>query len=229
MASTRTPAKRPSRIGAAGRDTRARRDANVSSVSSTRQAAATVPGLDRGDAGKVIEELQTRLVGFIDLSLTLKHIHWNVVGPSFIGVHQMLDPQVAGVLLMVDAVAERIATLGGSPNGLPGNLVATRAWDDYDLGRADVQSHLAALDLVYGGVIASARELVDTLEDLDLVTQDLVIGQIAQLEQYQWFVRAHLEDAAGGLLHRGETTELGAAAKATRTRGRAANGNGNRH
>src|SRR3712207_8342276 len=41
-------------------------------------------------------------------SLTLKHIHWNVVGPHFIAVHEMIDPQVDAVRLMVDAIAERI-------------------------------------------------------------------------------------------------------------------------
>jgi starvation-inducible DNA-binding protein len=35
--------------------------------------------------------MQGRLVGLVDLALTLKHIHWNVVGPDFISVHTMLD------------------------------------------------------------------------------------------------------------------------------------------
>ena len=83
----------------------------------------TVPGMTRDDAVKVIDHLQGRLVTLIDLQLTLKHIHWNVVGPAFIGVHEMLDPQVDAVRAMVDETAERIATLGGEPNGLPGNLV----------------------------------------------------------------------------------------------------------
>ena len=59
--------------------------------------------------------LQQRLDALNDLALTLKHIHWNVVGPHFIAVHEMLDPQVDAVRLMVDAIAERIATLGVAP------------------------------------------------------------------------------------------------------------------
>jgi starvation-inducible DNA-binding protein len=50
-----------------------------------------------------------------------------VVGPHFVGVHTMLDPQVDAVRLMVDDIAERIATLGGSPVGTPGALVAQRS------------------------------------------------------------------------------------------------------
>jgi len=160
--------------------------------------------------------LQDRLVSLLDLSLTLKHIHWNVVGPSFIGVHTMLDPQYAGVALMIDALAERIATLGGVPNGLPGALVAARSWDDYDLGRADTQAHLAALDLVYSSVITDHRGSIDVVDDLDPVSGDLLITQTGVLEEYHWFVRTHLEDYAGGLSNAGATTEIGAATASLR-------------
>jgi starvation-inducible DNA-binding protein len=133
-----------------------------------------------------------------DLQLTLKHAHWNVVGPHFIGVHTMLDPQVDGVREMVDVLAERMATLGVVPIGTPGALVADRSWSDYDVMRADATAHLVALDKVYDGVIADHREVMDAIED-DLVTQDILVGQVGELEKYQWFVRAHLESASGAL------------------------------
>src|SRR5208282_2797351 len=84
----------------------------------------TVPGMKSDDADKVVTILQDRLNSFNDLALTLKHVHWNVVGPNFIAVHTMLDPQVDAVRAMVDETAERIATLGASPVGTPGALVA---------------------------------------------------------------------------------------------------------
>lgn len=184
-------------------------------VTSDRQAAFTVPGLERGDATLVIEVLRDRLVGLLDLQSTLKHIHWNVVGPGFIGVHELLDVMTAGVLPLVDETAERIATLGGSPNGLPGHLVTQRTWDDYDVHRATVDAHLAALDLVYDGLIADVRDSIDAVEPLDVVSHDMLVAQSAILEQQHWFVRAHLEDPAGGLSNAGAMTELDAATKAT--------------
>lgn len=57
---------------------------------------------------------------------------------------------------MVDATAERIATLGGSPTGSPGALTAESSWDDYSVGRAQAIEHLGALDVVYSGVIKDA-------------------------------------------------------------------------
>lgn len=157
----------------------------------------TLPGLSNEEATKVVAILQERLACYNDLHLTLKHVHWNVVGPNFIGVHEMIDPQVELVRLYADAVAERIAALGASPKGTPGAIVSIRTWDDYPLGRELVQTHLAALDKVYDGVVASNRKALEDLEELDLVTQDLLIGQTAELEKFQWFVRAHLENAAG--------------------------------
>jgi starvation-inducible DNA-binding protein len=41
----------------------------------------------------------------------------------------------------------------------------------------------------------------------------VLVDQAAQLEQQQWFVRAHLEDSAGGMQHAGALTEHAAAAK----------------
>jgi starvation-inducible DNA-binding protein len=161
--------------------------------------AYTVPGLGESPAKSTIGILQDRLNALNDLALTLKHVHWNVVGPQFISVHTMLDPQVTAVREMVDETAERIATLGGSPCGTPGTLVHQRSWDDYALGRADSLEHLGKLDVVYDGVLASHRQAIEDTDKLDLVTQDMLIGHSRQLEKFHWFVRAHLEDARGVL------------------------------
>jgi len=175
----------------------------------------TVPGLKPDTASEVITLLQDRLNALNDLALTLKHVHWNVIGPHFIAVHTMLDPQVDGVRVMVDDVAERIATLGGSPSGTPGALVAARSWEDYSIGRDDAIAHLGALDLVYSGVIADHRAAIEETEEADPVTQDLLISQAGELEQYHWFVRAHLENADGTLRSAGASTEKEAARAAT--------------
>jgi starvation-inducible DNA-binding protein len=172
----------------------------------------TVPGLKPDDAQLVVGLLQDRLNALNDLALTLKHIHWNVVGAHFIAVHTMLDPQVEAVREMVDTTAERIATLGGSPAGTPGAIVAQRHWDDYSLGRDDAIKHMAALDLVYAGVIEGHREAIEQTDQPDPVTQDMLIGQAAQLEMFQWFVRAHIE-TSGGELRPDAPTERGAASQ----------------
>jgi starvation-inducible DNA-binding protein len=176
----------------------------------------TIPGLTDKQGARLAELLQKQLSTYNDLHLTLKHIHWNVVGPNFIGVHEMIDPQVDAVRAYGDEVAERVAALGASPQGTPGAIVKDRAWDDYSVGRDTVQAHLAALDLVYNGVIEDIRNAIDETEELDRVTQDILIDHAAQLEKFQWFVRAHLENAGGKLAHEGSAAERDAASTARR-------------
>ncbi|WP_040495860.1 Dps family protein [Ilumatobacter nonamiensis] len=171
-------------------------------MSNETKNSTTVPALDENAATEAIDLMQKRLASLIDLQLTLKHVHWNVVGMNFIAVHEMLDPQVDAVRLMTDAVAERIATLGGEPKGTPGAVTKTRSWDDYALNRAPTVQHLVELDKVYDGVAADHRAAIATFAELDPVTEDLFIGHLAQLELFQWFVRAHLKDSDGDIMHR---------------------------
>jgi starvation-inducible DNA-binding protein len=174
----------------------------------------TVPGMSNKEGAEVAELLQKALSRYNDLHLTLKHVHWNVVGPNFIGVHEMIDHQVELVRGYADEVAERIAALGKSPKGTPGAIIRDRTWDDYSVDRDTVLAHLAALDLVYTGVIEDTRKGIDQLEDLDLVSQDMMIGHAGELEKFQWFVRAHLENSGGQLANKGATTEKTAASRA---------------
>ena len=116
-----------------------------------------VPGMTAKDSDQTVAILQERLVALIDLGLTLKHIHWNVVGPHFIGVHEMLDPQVDAVQAMVDATAERIATLGAlaeRPRRQPRQ--ATAPGTTTPSAARPRSAHLGALDMVYGGVVDGA-------------------------------------------------------------------------
>ncbi|EME65717.1 MULTISPECIES: DNA starvation/stationary phase protection protein Dps [Rhodococcus] len=177
-------------------------------------AKFTVPGLSDSEGARVAEVLQNRLSAYNDLHLTLKHVHWNVVGPNFIGVHEMIDPQVEAVRGFADDVAERIAALGSSPKGTAGAIEKDRSWDDYSVGRDTAQAHLAALDLVYDGVIGDCRKAISEVGEIDPITEDLLIGQTRDLEKFQWFVRAHLENASGTLAHEGARTEQQAANEA---------------
>ncbi|WP_208006791.1 DUF6596 domain-containing protein [Aeromicrobium phragmitis] len=159
----------------------------------------TVPGLSLEDGQQVAAMLQDRLNALNDLMLTLKHVHWNVVGPHFIAVHEMIDPHVVEVRDMVDETAERIATLGVAPQGTPSAIVEGRTWKGYPLDRATTTEHLKALDEVYVGLLDDHRKVQAQVAELDPITEDMVIGQIKTMELFHWFVRAHLENQGGQL------------------------------
>ena len=161
--------------------------------------AFVVPGLDEAASEKAIAILQNRLSQEQEAALVLKHAHWNVTGPGFIAVHEMIDPQVDTVRDFVDAIAERMATLGATPKGLAGALVAQRTVEEYPVGRARVADHLRALNDVYTRVIEAHRKAIAFAGESDPVTEDLLIGQTAELEKFQWFIRAFLENGEGNI------------------------------
>lgn len=170
-------------------------------------------GMSTEDAGEVTEILQSRLSDLVDLSLTLKHVHWNVVGFGFIGIHKLMDEQTDAVRALIDEVAERITTLGAVAAGLPSQVVDGRSSDgDYALGRGPVMAHLGALDKLYERVISQHRHAISAVEKMDPVSADLLISQTATLDLNHWFVRAHLSDTEGNLATVGTDSELEAAA-----------------
>ena len=104
--------------------------------------------------------------------------------------------------------------MGGSPVGTPQSIVERRTWQDYSLGKASTIEHLGALDLVYNGVNSDHRKAIGEMAELDPVSEDMLIGQLSDLEQFQWFIRAHLESSDGDLLTANSQTELAAAKSA---------------
>ena len=147
--------------------------------------AFVVPGLDEAASEKAIAILQNRLSQEQEAALVLKHAHWNVTGPNFIAVHEMLDPEVEAVLAQADETAERIATLGGSPDG--------RTWKSFDAeGRVGTEEYLKALIEYYDAFIADDRKAIAELDELDVISSNIIQDHVQELEKFQWFMRSHL-------------------------------------
>ena len=153
----------------------------------------TVPGLSEEQAEKSIAILQNRLSQEQEAALVLKHAHWNVTGPNFIAVHEMLDPQVDVVLAQADETAERIATLGGSPDGTPDAIVRNRSWKSLDLkGRGSTEEYIKALINYYDVFITDDRKAIAELDELDVVSSNIIQDHVQALELFQWFLRSHI-------------------------------------
>ena len=61
--------------------------------------------------------MNQRLASAVDLQTQMKQAHWNVKGPSFIGLHELFDQVDEAVESYVDMIAERIVQLGGIAEG----------------------------------------------------------------------------------------------------------------
>ena len=63
------------------------------------------------------EVLNRHLAAAIDLHAQVKQAHWNVRGPAFIAIHELLDKVADVVEGYSDTIAERAATLGSTAEG----------------------------------------------------------------------------------------------------------------
>src|SRR3954465_6835885 len=78
--------------------------------------------------------LQATLVDLVDLALVAKQAHWNLVGRQFHDVHLHLDELVNTAREYSDKVAERMAAIGGSPDGRATTVTETAAVPDFAAG-----------------------------------------------------------------------------------------------
>ena len=78
---------------------------------------AAVSGPQREENHKVLQPILSDLIAY---GLTIKQLHWNVVGPHFRAVHLFMDEIYADAQEAVDTVAERQSATGHSPNGTLG-------------------------------------------------------------------------------------------------------------
>ena len=74
-------------------------------------------GLKSNAKAVSIEVLNGRLADGIDLALLTKQAHWNIKGPQFIALHEMIDQFRTEIDGHVDTLAERVVQLGGAALG----------------------------------------------------------------------------------------------------------------
>src|SRR6266436_5796302 len=117
------------------------------------------------------EELNTlmnqRLADAIDLQMQLKQAHWNVKGPSFIGLHELFDKVDEAVESYVDMIAERIVQLGGIAEGTVRVAAGRSRLEEYPLVIADGRAHVEAVSKALSTFGHEARATINQANELD--------------------------------------------------------------
>ena len=145
-----------------------------------------------------IETLQKRLADGIDLALDIKQAHWNLKGPSFIGIHLMLDGFRDEMDDYNDKVAERITQLGGTAKGTMQVVAETTQLAAYPLDTYAIADHLAALIDRYAVYANAVREDIDATDDAgDADTADLLTEVSRGVDKQLWFLEAHVQEPTG--------------------------------
>jgi starvation-inducible DNA-binding protein len=135
-------------------------------------------------------ELQRSLLELIDIALQGKQAHWNVVGPAFRPVHQQLDEIVDAARLAADEVAERIATLGGVPDGRAQAIADARPFEPFPEGNVQSEAVVDAMIERLNELNGRLRQRIDRLGEADPISQGILIEAATQLEKQTWMLRA---------------------------------------
>ena len=132
----------------------------------------------------VIALLNRLLADGIDLALLTKQAHWNLKGPQFIAIHEMVDGFRTEIDTHVDTMAERIVQLGGAALGTTQAVNKATSLKPYPTDIYKIKDHLAALIERYGKAANAARAGIDESNNAgDADTADILTGLLALARQ----------------------------------------------
>ena len=143
---------------------------------------------------KAIELLNARLADCKDLQTQVKQAHWNVKGPNFISLHLLFDKINDDVEDYVDQIAERAVQLGGVAEGTARTVAKRSSLAEYPASAVDGRGHVEALSSALAAFGTAARRAIDQASELgDLDTADLFTEVSRGIDNWLWFVEAHLQ------------------------------------
>lgn len=152
-------------------------------------------GIDKKDLAKVTEVLHLLLADETLLYRKTKLFHWNVTGPNFISYHELFDKQAEEIEEFIDAIAERIRTLGEKVESTLAHTIKESHLKEDDGKSLPALDMIKALLKDHEEIIRYIRESLEgKLEKTnDEGTADFLTGIMEGHEKTTYFLRSHLE------------------------------------
>lgn len=147
--------------------------------------------LEKEKRASIAADLQATTVELIELHHQAKQCHWNLTGPLYLPLHELLDEYDKIYLDYTDLVAERLLHLGIPADGRT-EVVAKTA----NIGSvpAGVLTDKQVLDLMSAHLYTVAvrvRQRIEKLGRSDEVSSNLLQELSYQLDKQVWQLRVH--------------------------------------
>jgi len=124
-----------------------------------------------------------------------KKAHWQTSGPTFYSLHLLFDKHYQEQLALIDALAERVQTLGGVALALAHDVVEESRIARAPRGRERPPQQLERLLAAHEMALLEARPMGRSAETGgDEGTSDLIVSQLVRTHELQsWFIGEHLK------------------------------------
>lgn len=155
-------------------------------------------GLEEDIVKSSIASLNQVLADTITLRDMYKKHHWQVVGPTFIQLHELFDKHFEAQVELVDLLAERIQILGGVSLAMAADIAEETRIPRPPRGREPAAMQLSRLIEAHTMILKYARDAAEKASDAgDAGTEDLLVSDIVRTNELQvWFVSEHLVAAS---------------------------------
>lgn len=143
-----------------------------------------------------VDNLNQLLADVITLRDLYKKHHWQTAGPTFMQLHLLFDKHAGEQSELVDALAERVQTLGGVCIAMAHDVAETSLIPRAPKGRESAPLQISRLLHAHEIVIKEARTMARrAAETGDDGTNDLLVSEIIrQNELHAWFLAEHVID-----------------------------------
>ena len=145
---------------------------------------------------EITAQLNQLLADTMTLRDLYKKSHWQVAGPTFYQLHLLFDKHFSEQVELVDAIAERIQTLGGVSIAMAPDVAETTQIQRPPRGREEAPVQLSRLLDAHQVIIREVRKQARRATELgDDGTNDLLVSQVLRSNEMQvWFLSEHLVD-----------------------------------
>jgi starvation-inducible DNA-binding protein len=157
----------------------------------------TVPmpiALSQKVAMQSVQNLNQILADTFTLRDLYKKHHWQVGGPTFYQLHLLFDKHYEEQNDLVDAIAERIQSLGGVGLAMAPDIAETTMIPRAPKGREEVPVQISRLLHAHEIVLEEARTMArQATKKGDDGTNDLLVSDVIRGNEKQvWFLSQHL-------------------------------------